>query len=365
LKFSEVAYDQPGKRVFGVKINGKSVIDSLDLFAKVGKDHAYDRIFVVTVTNGLLNIDFVKQTEFPCVSAIVVQSNAKTIKINCGGPAYGDYESDLNARPEPSVKDLYEDWTSVEFGPEVSKQATALFCSIDGKLPRPLTWTDGPGGITPDSRKWDDVRKEYSFVSQFRALRETVRGEGELQRFDYWLRNFEYLRLVGELRCVWAETISAKGSDLDRSKARMIELVGSIYDRLLANVDTAGELGNIANWEQHLLPALFGKDTKMPLDYRGPLRVFIPTIREVVAKGENLAINASVLSKKPIQKIELSWRPLGIGKFRVVAMRPVNRGVYRTTLEINDDIEYRITVVDEAGNKAQFPVKGTQSVVAY
>ena len=38
LMFAELQYDAPGKRVFDVKINGKTVLDKLDIFAAAGKD---------------------------------------------------------------------------------------------------------------------------------------------------------------------------------------------------------------------------------------------------------------------------------------------------------------------------------------
>ena len=71
-------------------------------------------------------------------------------------------------------------------------------------LPRPSTWVNGPGGIKPDARPWEQVSKEYEFVNHFCLLRPLVRGPGNLERFYYWLNNFRYLRAVGQVNCTWA-----------------------------------------------------------------------------------------------------------------------------------------------------------------
>ena len=94
LKFCEPHYGAPNKRVFGVAIQGKRVIEALDLFGQVGKNRALDyRYDDVQVSDGRLTIDFVYQLEYPCIAAIVVEGPAVR-KINCGGPAYQDFAAD-------------------------------------------------------------------------------------------------------------------------------------------------------------------------------------------------------------------------------------------------------------------------------
>jgi len=96
LKFNEPHYGETGKRVFGVSIQGKPVIEKLDLFAKVGKNKALDFTFKnIEATHGALRIDFQREVEHPCIAAIVIEGKTKasnqlaseafTRKINCGG----------------------------------------------------------------------------------------------------------------------------------------------------------------------------------------------------------------------------------------------------------------------------------------
>jgi len=100
LKFVEPFYDKPGARVFGVKIQEKQVIETLDIYAKAGKNQAIDFTFKdIEVKIGALRIDFTRKVEFPCIAGIVIDGTTKagqpfTRKINCGGHKFKDYEAD-------------------------------------------------------------------------------------------------------------------------------------------------------------------------------------------------------------------------------------------------------------------------------
>ena len=78
------------------------------------------------MTDGRLVIDFVPVVEFPAVAGIVVEGANFTRKINCGGPAWKDYQADWPPAENVSgknrflpVDDFYEDWAAVQFGPAV------------------------------------------------------------------------------------------------------------------------------------------------------------------------------------------------------------------------------------------------------
>ena len=74
LKFAELAMTSVGQRVFSVRINGTTVISNLDIYAKVGKNAAYDVVIPVKVPNsGSLSIAFVSPLNTAQVNAILVQ----------------------------------------------------------------------------------------------------------------------------------------------------------------------------------------------------------------------------------------------------------------------------------------------------
>jgi hypothetical protein len=73
LKFAEGYFSAAGQRVFSVTANGATVISNLDLYAKVGKNAAYDVTFPVNVTNGTVNLQFAATVNNAEVRAILIQ----------------------------------------------------------------------------------------------------------------------------------------------------------------------------------------------------------------------------------------------------------------------------------------------------
>ncbi|MHB8524327.1 MAG: malectin domain-containing carbohydrate-binding protein, partial [Limisphaerales bacterium] len=279
LKFCEPHYAAAGLRVFDVKLQGAAVIENLDIFAKAGQNRSLDYTFAdVPVTNGWLDIEFVPRVEFPSIAGIVVEGAGFTQIVNCGGPAYRDFAADWPSggapkQSYPPIADFYADWALHECGPDAASAVARIFEKIDGVLPRPCDWVNGPGGIKPDVRPWPQVAKEYEFVDELAALGPKVRGAGNRERFNYWLETFRYSRAVAELNCAWAEynralaTVQAErdpAAQKDQARLTLVpkrrglaQLAERVFEHLLATVTTTGELGTVANWQQHLLPDVF------------------------------------------------------------------------------------------------------------
>ncbi|MCH8120023.1 MAG: hypothetical protein IIC00_09875 [Planctomycetes bacterium] len=408
LKFCEPHYNAVGKRVFGVKLQTKTVIDKLDIFAEVGRNRALDYTFEdVKVADGLLSIDFVKVVEFPCIAAFVVHGKSITRKNNCGGPAYKDYQADLPASASDSkprdlpVDDFYADWALTQFGHEVFQPIAKLFASLDGEpsatdrgqrtsnLPRPSTWVRGPGGINPDKRPWEQVSKEYTFVERMAKLRPQVKGQGNLERFDYWLNNFRYLRAIGQVNCTWAKFNAAmkkvkdeKQPDARKRLARELALplrkklvaqVAEVHRYLLATVTTNGAMGNVTNWQQHIMPMLLTEPGQqlakilgegLPTDampsnrYDGPLRIIVPTVRTSLSAGEDLKLKVIILARNQPKDAALYFRPMGKGKFNNIALTHIARGVYSVKIPANrikTDLEYYVKASSTDGRQITFP----------
>jgi len=395
LKFCEPHYATVGKRIFSVEIQGKRVTGSLDIFAKVGQNKAYDvTVKDVAVTNGWLVIDFVPNIEYPSIAAIDIQGAGFSQKVNCGGPAYLDYAADWPASlPEDRylpTDDFYLDWALHEFGPEASQPIAAIFQKIDGRLSRPADWVNGPGGIKPDARPWSQVSEEYAFVDDLAALRSQIKGSGNLERFDYWLHTFLYLRGMAQVNCAWAEYNHAieqvkAEKDIAAQKRLATELalplrkklvgpVSEVYEHLLATVSNHGEMGTVANWEQHLYPTLLDKpgdelaqilgeplppDAMPRRDYRGPLRIIVPTVRTSYRAGEALTLKVIILSEKSPREAAVFWREMGTGEFAELPLKHVARGVYSVTFpkkaSANADLEYYVRAQDTQGKEIYFP----------
>jgi hypothetical protein len=407
LKFCEPHYSAAGVRVFDVQLQGRAVLTNLDIFARVGKDRALDFAFTnVVVTNGWLDLDFVPRVEFPSIAAIAVEGSGFATRINCGGPAYAGYAADQPpvAPPRevfPPTRDLYEDWAVHEFGAEAGLAAAAIFQPVDCALPKPSTWVNGPGGIRPDTRPWESAKREYSFVDEFAALGPKVKGAGYRERFTYWLSTFLYLRASGELNCAWAEynramekvkqekaapAQSALARELALpARANLVRLLGVVYDHLLATVSTPGELGTVANWNQHNLPDVLTKPgdeltrilgQPLPAEaqptptYRGPTRIIVPTLRTSLAANESQNLKVIILSERPPRSAALYWRKLGARRFAAIPLAHVARGVYSVRLPApgKDDLEYYIKIEPSSGEPVCFPAtapKLNQTVIVW
>jgi len=420
LKFCEVHYNEKNKRVFSVKLQNKTVIDRLDLFAQVGRNKVLDYTFDdVQVTNGFVSVGFNYIIELPAIAGIVIEGDALTRRINCGGEAYKDYQADLEdvgveSKPrDMPAQDFYEDWALAQFGGEVAQPVAEMFTKLDGgpqgqigksrmgKLPRPSTWVKGPGGIQPDKRNWQEVRKEYVFVEELAALRPLVKGAGNLERFDYWLNQFRYLRAIGKVNCTWARFNAALGkvkAQKDKVKQKqlarttalvirkeLIQDVAEVHQYLLASITTYGGMGNVTNWQQHIMPTLLagpGKELaeilgeNLPADaepgkgYQGPTKLIVPTVRTQLEAGENLKLKVMVLAQNPPTQASLHWRTLGEGNYGSIPLDHVARGVYSVTIpaeQINGrDLEYYAEVKTTEAGPLYFPVtapKMNQTVV--
>ena len=396
LKFCEPNYNEAGKRVFGVKLQDRQVIEHLDILAKVGKDHALDYTFTnIGITNGWLDIEFTREVEFPAVAAIVVTAKDFIRKINCGGPDYKDYEADwpetkIETQTYAASKDFYADWAQAQFGKEIAAPAAALFEKIDCHLPRPADWIGGPGGIRPDNRPWAEVSRQYSFVEELASLRPQVKGAGQRERFDYWLGTFRYLRAMAQVNCTWAVFTNALGvvkaeKDLAQQKSlardkvlpirrELVQQTGEVYQHLLATLSNPGELGVLANWEQHLLPDLLDKPgaelakllgEPLPEDanptklYRGPTRIIVPTQRTSLGTKETFNLKVLILSEKDPASAVFHWRHLGRFGYQKLPLVHVARGVWNVRVPPEaiegTDWEYYIKVVPEKGKPVYFP----------
>jgi hypothetical protein len=406
LKFSELQHSEQGRRVFNLTIQGKTVLEGLDLFAKGGQHKPIDFTFNdVQVNDGRLVIGFQQQIGFPCISGIVLEGPV-TRKINCGGEAWEDYQADWPSSPRrPTLlgrflpaDDFYADWAKVQFGEEVAEPVAALCEKIDGRLPRPTEWVDGPGRIRPDPRPWEEVAKQYAFVDDLARLGPQVRIAGNQERFAYWLDTFRYLRLNGQVNCTWAryneaikkvkaETDPAAQKRLARELALPIrkELVAQtteLMKHLLATVTTTGEMGTVTNWQNTLLRRLLiepGRELAKILGEELPAdampsqepsclpRLVLPRVRTCLAAGEPVLLTAMVLGAKPTGGV-VSWSPLGTGQWHKVPLRHVTRGVYEVVLPAEatkSDLEYYVRVDTDRGMLA-FPATAptlNQSVV--
>ncbi|MFO1491801.1 MAG: malectin domain-containing carbohydrate-binding protein [Kiritimatiellia bacterium] len=348
LRFCEPAYAEAGKRVFGVRLQGKEVLRGLDVFARVGQNKALDLSYDgIVAAGGELRVEFVPEVEFPCIAAIEVSGGGVTRKVTCGGPACQDFAADPAPLSEPRllpVADFYADWATAQFGTEAGPAIAEIFSRLDGKFPRASAWLNGPGVIAVNRQPWAQVEPQYAFVAEMEAQADRVRGAGCRDRFAWWLGTFRYARAMAKAACVRGELDLAmqeigklKGADdqlrLAREKAlplrlELVRAVGEMTGHLLSIVHNASELGSLVNVEQQSLlrtGLLTGHDKRLeqllggPLppeaqpwrDYRGPARLVVLTARTMASRGATLELPVLALDAKPVVSVNVFHRALG------------------------------------------------------
>ncbi|MCK4820011.1 hypothetical protein KA005_29875, partial [bacterium] len=348
----------------------------------------------------------------PSLAGIVIKDSKTSDivrKVNCGGKHYKDYTTGpglLHKKEQKSrdlpVEDFYLDWAGAEFGENVAESLAKIFIKLDGgeysprkketNLPRPSDWIGGPGGILINKNPWNQEKDRYSFVEEMGALRSRVSGAGNLYRFDYWLNTFRFLRAVGEIGCmrggldrIMEKIESTKdGSKQDELARKAVEIRITLARQwekmitlLLQTVETPGELGTVANCEQHVrrnnragrfldlhdekleellgepLPAGIHPTTK----YQGKERIIVLTRRSRLEKGEILTISVILLDNKQPRSTALYWRSMGENEYQKFVLDHEGRAVYSVTLPAasEDDIEYYIEAVMGNGNILYWP----------
>jgi len=393
LHFVEPAYKEAGKRVFGVKLQGRQVAEHIDVFAKVGPFAALKMLFDgVVVSGGNLKLDFVSETEHPIIAAIEVTGKGVNQKINCGGQAYQDFATDASSERLPRqlpTGDMYQDWAAAQFGPDAGPEAAAIFTALDGNFPSTSGWIRGPGGIAVHNAPWATRSKDFAFVDQFAALRAKVKGAGSLERFDFWLNTFRGTRFMGEFGCACGELNQlmqriAKEKDptaqrkLAKEQAlplrlRMTALAGDMINALLATLSNSTELGTLCNIEQQSLwrlRLLNGHDAALekllgePLpaaaqpwkDYRGASRLVVMNPRTALVKGEAQTLKIIALSTPSIKSIAVHTRPLGATQWHTLKATHLARAVWQAQLPAaQDDFEYHVTAETDAGDTMAWP----------
>jgi hypothetical protein len=274
-----------------------------------------------------------------------------------------------------AVDDFYLDFARANFGDEAPGRVLAR---IDGvNLPEPGTWLDGPGGIKTEKAAWSNLAPRYAFVGELEALRDRIRGGGNLERFDYWLNTYRYMATLAQAGCVRGELDRAVET---KDAARALEYrtqLARLWERMITlqvmAADTPGELGTLANLEQHNRKQLHFLDKhdqwlaaqsggnlpeslKLSTVYTGPSRLVVPTVRTLVKRGESVTLKVLAVSSEPVDSVLLYWRPLGPGKFRPVKSQHVSRAVYTITLPAaNEDFEYYVESRAAGGKRLVWP----------
>lgn len=404
--FSETKYREPDKRVFDIALEGKKQLQGIDVYKRVGSDTVCRVVSPdFRVDDFTLDIDFIPVKDETFLSAFIIEGMTDDVNqikgkpyrrcIDVGGGLYKDFEADLNEfesnAPEMdrdlSCLSFYLDYAQVMFGKDVAKAVARIFESVDGtvgnegfrnfKMPRPAAWITGPGVINPNENSWQEESVKYAFVDSLSTLRDQISGKRNLERFDYWLNTFKYLRSMGQLGCVRGE-LDKKMREMygypfpERKtfaedqvlpiRIRLARLWEEMMGYLVQTVNTSGELGTVINLESQTrktysflnkydkdLESILGEKlpsaTHLSEIYSGTPRMFVLNERSTLEKGEIYTLKLHVLGSDRMEKEPvLYYRELGTQKFEKKKMEKKSDGYFEVQVpdRENRTLEYYI-----------------------
>lgn len=416
--FSETKYDEKGKRVFDISVEGRKLLSDIDIYGLVGRD----TLCCITtpefrVDDFLLNIDFTPKKGETFLSAFIIEGETDDVNqikgehykrsIDVGGGLYMDFEADLNefeSNTPDEPRDLpclsfYQDYCKAMFGEEVYEDAARIFASVDGtvgsegfrnfRMPRPAAWITGPGVINPNSNAWSEESSKYAFVDSLELLRGKVSGGQNKERFDYWLNTFKYLRAMGHLGCVRGELdrLMKNVHEMDPESAKrfaedsivpvriqMSRLWEEMMGYIISTVQSTGELGTVINLESQTrktnafltrydkaIEGIIGHElpaeVELSKEYANSPRMFVMNGRGMVEKGEDYTLKLRVLGSDHLTSAPtLCYRELGGGKIRKLRMNRISDNYFE--VEMPDlspkTIEYYVEAGFD-GRKVRYP----------
>ena len=416
LQFCEWQATGARQRVFDVMVQDKKVLPNFDIFAAAGRNAALNKEFRdVQVQDGWLTVELTPRIGETCLSGLVVESQGKAsngepkgteamlpdtsiqaqtlppttvqdaqtrIKINCGGPAHGDYSAD----PQPGrgrVKDMvayWQEWGQAWFGPEAGAEAGAALQKFDGQT-LPIFQLIDNGKRSTDAQ----IEAAFAPLKELDQVRPRIVGAGNLARYDYWLNlcHAHYHRIyawshayrLGDLmtQCRSVQDPQQKKAMVEKQclplRLRLARDWESMMGALVACATTPGDVAVIASLGCGVvgsgydgeLATILGKPLPLAAspstEYTGVSRIYVPGKRSHLHANEPQEIRAFVLSRPKGTGLALYWRPLGVGDFQIVKGQHLARQAYRVQLPpiVESAVEYYLEAVLEDGRRVYWP----------
>jgi hypothetical protein len=291
------------------------------------------------------------------------------------GPTGQPLNHQLPSSRDDFIDAYYLDWATQSFGPEAATEIAQIFARMDkagetGRytIPKPLDWElAAPAAIAQNEESWNDIESQYAFIDQLAALRSKIVGAGNLERFDYFLKAYQSLKLIGELGVRFREYEEMLDEEeFDRAYNKRLK-IKALWQRLMTlqveKASNSSDLGEIKNLEELTYNRLIRMmDDERPekgdihpgRDYVGKSRMVVTPPRTQVDRSEELKCRVTIMAQgvqHPV-KATLHYRRMGQGTYQTILLTHVNRAVYSVTIPSQEhDYEYYIT-----SGSSRFPV---------
>jgi hypothetical protein len=271
--------------------------------------------------------------KYGCTGLIGIHWRTKILTPQMQALAYLGWYGNLN------LKAFYDDFAISNFGKQVASEISSIFQKMDSNLPSASDWKNGPGGIYADSSYWEKEKSNFRFVDDLEKIRPRVKGAANLERFDYYLNQYRYLRSLGKLK----SSLGTPNEDKDLRDA-LTYLIESSY--------TTGELGNIANIVNQMAK---GK----PQDYTGKPHLIVLTPRTSLEPDEDLELDVMFIDNNDPHQVTLHWREIGEKRYKELDGLRKERNHFSLKLSSSEidgrDIEYYVKGITSSNEEILFP----------
>jgi hypothetical protein len=278
--------------------------------------------------------------KYGCEGLIGVHWRTKTLTPQMMTLAILGWDNQLNAQT------FYTDFAVTNFGNEAAHEISSIFQSIDSQVPEVSQWLDmWPGGLKKDSTYWTVNQEKFAFVDQLENLRLQIKGKGNLERFDYYLNQFKYLRGMAKLRT-------------NMGTPKQAESLHETMNSLIQSASTIGEIGNMLCISRQL-----GKNADT--SYTGQPHLIVLTPRTSLLPEEDLNLDVFFIDNGNPQKVDFFWKSFGEKKFRKAETHRQQRNHFTITLAADlmkgQDIEYYIKGTTASNQVLYFPATAPES----
>jgi len=357
-----------------------------------------------------MRYDAADALKFGCTGLIGIHWRTKILSANIAALAQAGWSqswdnghqpvSQSNSRIDRAMpaNDFYLDFARAHFGDQVAEKVSSILTEVDGfgttfnpvypGFSATTEWNGGPGALRVIHAPWDSIKNSYVFAEKFASLRSQVKGAGNLDRFDYWMNTFRATELMAKLACqrgeldMLVEKMANENDAVEKAKLakKSLNLRQTLvrdWDKLitlqLMATSTPGEIGTIANLEQHsrannqwlnIHDEAIAKALKSPLpsdcepskNYSGSDRLILSTVRTSVNMGETLRLPIITMVNSPCLSVKVHYRKLGAKAWLTMAACRMGRSVYEANLPgTQEDFEYYVTAETAKGGKLVWP----------
>lgn len=314
------------------------------------------------------------------------------------------------------VRDLYYQWATFQFGSNAAEKISKIFQKLDGGLkinegqtdytanfPRASNWGDmGPGRIVANKISWEEIKEQYNFIKDYETCKHLVQGVSNIEHYNYWLNNFYYAFSLAKTGCLMgkmesiADSIKKETNSSIRAALAINLLLyrdstsiqwGEMVTYLLAAVNTTGEMGTIANLEQHNIEKLncLGKydslisselKTKLkpivlPKEYKGESRIIVTAKRTLLFDNECFKLRIRILTSEKIRSVVFCYKNLGTTFYKKRKFEWEGANVFKLSFQPQEQkdksFEYFVRVNLGNGKHLLYPMleNKTQTVVVF